>query len=92
MAGPFVMGNHAGEWKFVLVHQPSCEFGSPINSPRTAVTRVLAHFDPDAIAISGAVVIGVIPLLIGREMLHRDVFVDRVVPGKPAEGTPLQRK
>lgn len=86
-----VVRHHVGERDVVLVHERGGELGGAVNRLRLVVALVFAHLDPDGVAVSGAVEIGVLASLVGRDVLDDDIVLHRKVPAEIAAGAATQR-
>ncbi len=64
----------------VLPHEVSRELGCAGDGCCPVVAGVLAHFDADAVVVSGAVKICVLALLVGWQVLHARVVLNGKVP------------
>lgn len=76
------MGHDVFERNIVLMHQRSAELGGAVSGLRAAVAVVLAHFDADAVIVSGAIEVRMFALLVCRKMLDGDVFLHGEMPSE----------
>ena len=91
LSGPVVVSPNVLNRDTVMVHQRSCEFGSPIHRLQLVVALVLTHFDSDGVAIARAVEVGVFSSLVGRDVLDHGIVLHRKVPAEIPDDTTSQR-